>query len=218
MLGHDQSQESGKYPPFVRRVNFEDLVVISPSKLRNINEAVAAHISTQLLKWNESLEGGFLGFRKLEVIGDRGQIYDDVPDVVVPVRCQAYVFSPKPGDELLGRVTDFYSSHLSLLVCDYYNVVVFPEDVNRALIEILPNDQGWRDKGAKRKLEIGDEVIFRVKDINYSSDGMVTINGAFDKIPCGLPSTVLSESLAKSYLAVSTLIAKSLERVGKVLL
>ncbi len=49
----------------------------------------------------------------------------------------------KPGFLIVGTVTQSYDSHISLLIFDFFNAVVYKEDINDKIMVWNAVDNNW---------------------------------------------------------------------------
>ena len=147
-----------------RRVQVKKRLSLSPSYIGRVSEGVIEHLDSDILQYSKELGGVILSYSDPKVQQRLGSILDEQPRIHFDLHVTYYLFAPKVGDILLGKVNRLGEDHMGCLVNDCFNASVQNKDA------FLSGINGYR------QVELGDMLLFRVTDIE-SAGGVFSIRG-----------------------------------------
>jgi len=151
---------------------FAMTVSLLPASLSNIGEGIQESLEDSLLQYSEGFDGILMAFDNIKVLG-HGSMLNELPYIHFDITVEALVFRPAEGCDLVGKVTETFPSHVSLLVYNFFNASISAEELRKSGFA-LDGDQ-WTI-GDEKTLSVNDEVHF-ICDEFFESSGIVSITG-----------------------------------------
>jgi len=130
-------------------------LALQPSYLGTVNAGIFSFLNNKLNSYYPELKGVLMGYEKIRLKRKTGNILNDNPFIHVDIQADFYLFTPKPGSELRGRVNKKSSGHVGCLVHDTFNASIAP-----------PPGQDLSEWCGKRA-EIGKQITFTVRSVSY---------------------------------------------------
>ncbi|XP_072268644.1 DNA-directed RNA polymerase I subunit RPA43 [Pyxicephalus adspersus] len=144
-------------------------LALSPRYLNKKKSGIQEQLGEELLKYSSRLKGVPVAYDNIKIVGELGDIHDDVGYIHLNVQADFVLFQPKPGQKLVGIVNKVAPSHIGCLVHGCFNASI-PRPV-RVPIE------GWQHIGVK----IGDHLEFDVFRLDSDAVGVSCIRGKLNK-------------------------------------
>lgn len=129
-------------------------IVLNPTHLDNVKASVREILNCTITTFDKTLNGIILNYKDVK-IPEYLPINED-GTFSVDITADVYVFKPRIGNVLKGTVNIKSQNHMSCLVHHVFIV---------AIQESLDPEQ---NECGKNQLNIGDEVIFRIVDIDLN--------------------------------------------------
>ena len=101
-------------------------LALQPSYLGTVNAGIFNFLNNKLNSYYPELKGVLMGYEKIRLKRKTGNIPNDNPFIHVDIQADFYLFTPKPGSELRGRVNKKSSGHVGCLVHDTFNASIAP--------------------------------------------------------------------------------------------
>lgn len=149
-----------------------------PADLKEKQQGVESTISMHLLKYVPALQGVLLSFQDVKIL-DHGFILNDQCYSHYKISYDALVFGPKIGETLQGKITKVFSSHVVVLVLQYFTASISAEALDDAGFEYSNQDEVWQLPGETSvpvDLTVGTNVSFQVERI-YELAGILSMSG-----------------------------------------
>ncbi|XP_032943898.1 DNA-directed RNA polymerase I subunit RPA43 isoform X1 [Rhinolophus ferrumequinum] len=140
-------------------------IALSPRYLNRKRTGIREQLDAELLRYSESLLGVPIAYDNIKVVGELGDIYDDQGHIHLNIEADFVIFSPEPGQKLVGTVNKMSSSHIGCLVHGCFNASI-PKP------EQMPIEQ-WQTL----EINVGDELEFEVFRLDSDAAGVFCIRG-----------------------------------------
>ncbi|KAM6900023.1 DNA-directed RNA polymerase I subunit RPA43 [Xenentodon cancila] len=144
-------------------------VVLPPVYLNKKKTGIREELDAELLRFSQSLNGVPLAYDNIQIVGRRGDIYDDSGYIHMDIEASFIVFQPEKGQKLLGKVNKLGVSHVGCLVNGCFNASV----PRPALVSM----ETWRDAGP----QIGTDLEFEVTALDADVAGVLLIRGKLNR-------------------------------------
>tara|TARA_R110002050_G_scaffold262974_1_gene403260 strand:- start:655 stop:1395 length:741 start_codon:yes stop_codon:yes gene_type:complete len=160
--------------PGFRRVNAVFPAHIYPSQLSDIERGYAEFMESYVLKFVPSLQGAVVSFKDVEASSELGRIMNDQPEIHVDLKASFLVFSPKPGEELTGIVSNIGYDHVGVVICEKFNATITAEDILSTGLYVHDENQNCfisAEGNDTEPIEVGSELGFYVleaKPLNHA--------------------------------------------------
>ncbi|XP_075068310.1 DNA-directed RNA polymerase I subunit RPA43 [Mixophyes fleayi] len=142
---------------------------LSPKYLNKKRSGIKEQLDSELLKYNSGLEGVPVAYDNIKIVGELGDIYDDLGYIHLTIQADFVVFQPKSGRKLVGVVNKVAPSHLGCLVHGCFNASI-PKPMKMQA-------EVWQHIGVK----IGDQMEFEVYRLDSDAVGVFCIRGRLDR-------------------------------------
>lgn len=126
-------------------------------------------LESELLKFSQSLNGVPLAYDDVKIVGQHGDIYDDIGYIHMDIEANFIIFQPQKGQRLLGKVNKLSVGHVGCLVHGCFNASI-PKPG-------LVSAETWKEAGPR----IGAELEFDVTALDADSAGVLLIRGRLDR-------------------------------------
>ncbi|KAM6958738.1 DNA-directed RNA polymerase I subunit RPA43 [Aplochiton taeniatus] len=153
-------------------------IALSPMYLSKKKTGIQEELSTELMRYSESLNGVPLAYDDIRIQGQYGNIYDDNGFIHLNVEATFVIFKPEKGNKLRGVVNKLSMGHVGCLVHGCFNA-----SIPRPIVVSVDT---WRKVGPR----IGSELEFEVSQLDADTVGVLLIRGR-------LPRTNVQELLAR---------------------
>ena len=147
-----------------KRVQVKKRMSLSPSYIGRVSEGVVEHLNSDILQYSKELGGVILSYCNPSVQQRLGCILDEQPRIHFDLHVTYYLFAPKVGDVLWGKVNKLGEDHVGCLVNDCFNASVQNKEAFLAGLN------------GHRMLELDDMLPFRVTDLE-TAGGILSIRG-----------------------------------------
>ncbi|CAN2389820.1 DNA-directed RNA polymerase I subunit, partial [Pristimantis euphronides] len=144
-------------------------LALAPKYLHKKRSGIREHLSAELLKYSVALNGVPVAFDNIKLVGELGDIYDDIGYIHVNIEADFVIFQPKRGQKLVGVVNKKAPSHIGCLVHGCFNASI-PRPFK------IPVDV-WQHT----EITIGDQMEFEVSRLDSDAVGVFFILGRLDK-------------------------------------
>ncbi|KAM4705147.1 DNA-directed RNA polymerase I subunit RPA43 [Rhinophrynus dorsalis] len=144
-------------------------IALSPKYLKRKRSGIQEQLNSELLKYNEGLEGVPVAYDNIKLVGELGDIYDDLGHIHINIEADFVIFRPKFSQKLVGVVNKVAPSHIGCLVHGCFNASI-PKPPKMSM-EI------WQHIGVK----IDDQMEFEVSRLDSDAVGVFCIRGRLDK-------------------------------------
>ncbi|XP_069816575.1 DNA-directed RNA polymerase I subunit RPA43 isoform X2 [Dendropsophus ebraccatus] len=118
---------------------------------------------------NSRLEGVPVAYDNIKLIGELGDIFDDIGYIHINVEADFVIFQPEYGQKLVGVVNKKAPSHLGCLVHGCFNASI-PRPMKMSV-------EAWQHL----EVNIGDELEFEVTRLDSDAAGVFCIRGRMDR-------------------------------------
>ncbi|XP_006154539.1 DNA-directed RNA polymerase I subunit RPA43 [Tupaia chinensis] len=140
-------------------------IALSPRYLNRKRTGIREQLDAELLRYSESLFGVPIAYDNIKVVGELGDIYDDQGHIHLNIEADFVIFSPEPGQKLMGTVNKVSSSHVGCLVHGCFNASIpKPEQMSAEQWQTL-------------EINVGDELEFEVYRLDSDAAGVFCIRG-----------------------------------------
>lgn len=143
-------------------------LALQPAYLGNINAGIFSSLNKNINKYYPELKGILMGYTKIKLKRQEGSISNDAPFIHVDVQADFYIFKPKNGVTLRGRVNKKSAGHVGCLVHDVFNAAITPP--------IGANLSRWCGAQA----EIGKQITFVTTAVSFG-DKVPIIRGRLEE-------------------------------------
>ncbi|KAG3277958.1 TWIST neighbor [Ictidomys tridecemlineatus] len=172
-------------------------IALSPRYLNRKRTGIREQLDAELLRYSESLLGVPIAYDNIKVVGELGDIYDDQGHIHLNIEADFVIFSPEPGQKLMGTVNKVSSSHIGCLVHGCFNASIpKPEQMSVEQWQTL-------------EINVGDELEFEVFRLDSDAAGVFCIRGKIN-IAC-----LQSKHPDVSEEVTETLTEESVEKIPK---
>lgn len=144
-------------------------LALAPKYLHKKRSGIKEYLDAELLKYNVVLEGVPLAYDNIKIVGELGDIYDDIGYIHINIEADFVIFQPQCGKTLEGVVNKKAPSHIGCLVHGCFNASI-PRPA-RIPVEV------WQCM----KANIGDQLTFEVFRLDSDSMGVFCIRGRLNK-------------------------------------
>ncbi|XP_053568965.1 DNA-directed RNA polymerase I subunit RPA43 [Bombina bombina] len=144
-------------------------LALSPKYLKKKRSGIQEQLNTELLKYNVGLEGVPVAYDNIKLVGELGDIYDDLGHIHINVEADFVIFRPDYGQKLVGVVNKVAPSHIGCLVHGCFNASI-PKPFKMP-IEV------WQHIDVK----MDDQLEFDVFHLDSDAIGVFCIRGNLDK-------------------------------------
>ena len=153
------------------------VVSLLPDDLADKEAAIRDHLSRFLLRYTEGAGGIMLAFSDVKTIGKGGAIVNELPHIHYTVQLDALVFSPTKGAKLKGKVTESFQSHVSLVVCNYFNASIAADKLKSMGFQYSADLEEWANEESGVAIYKDSSITF-VVDRVHESGGIISIEGS----------------------------------------
>ncbi|OCT75767.1 DNA-directed RNA polymerase I subunit RPA43 [Xenopus laevis] len=144
-------------------------LALSPKFLRKKRSGIQEQLNTELLKYSERLNGVPVAYDNIKLVGELGDIYDDLGHIHINVEADFVIFKPDCGQTLVGIVNKVAPTHIGCLVHGCFNASI-PKPPKMPI-------ENWLRIGVK----IDDEIEFEVFRLDSDAIGVFCIRGRLDE-------------------------------------
>ncbi|KAM4688670.1 DNA-directed RNA polymerase I subunit RPA43 [Discoglossus pictus] len=144
-------------------------LALSPKYLKKKRSGIQEQLNTELLRYSTGLEGVPVAYDNIKLVGELGDIYDDIGHVHVNVEADFVIFRPQYGEKLVGVVNKVAPSHIGCLVHGCFNASI-PKPPKMPL-------EAWQHVEVK----VEDQLEFEVFHLDSDAIGVFCIRGNLDK-------------------------------------
>lgn len=144
-------------------------LALAPKFLHKKRSGIKENLDAELLKYNVVLEGVPLAYDDIKIVGELGDIYDDVGYIHINIEADFVIFQPQCGQTLVGVVNKKAPSHIGCLIHGCFNASI-PRPM-RIPVEV------WQCM----EVNIGDQLQFEVFRLDSDAVGVFCIRGRFNK-------------------------------------
>ncbi|XP_056374368.1 DNA-directed RNA polymerase I subunit RPA43 isoform X2 [Hyla sarda] len=116
-----------------------------------------------------SLEGVPVAYDNIKIVGELGDIFDDIGFIHINVEADFVIFQPQCGQKLVGVVNKKAPSHLGCLVHGCFNASI-PRPMKMPI-------EAWQ----QLEVDVGDELEFEVFRMDSDAVGVFCIRGKLNK-------------------------------------
>ncbi|XP_018431815.1 PREDICTED: DNA-directed RNA polymerase I subunit RPA43 [Nanorana parkeri] len=159
---------SGAYSCLVLRTHRRPLA-LSPRYLNKKRSGIQEHLNAELLKYSSRLEGVPVAYDNVKIVGEFGDIQDDVGYIHLNIQADFVIFQPQSGEKLVGVVNKVAPSHIGCLVHGCFNASI-PRPFKMPV-------EAWQHVG----VNVGDHIEFEVFRLDSDAVGVFCIRGRIDK-------------------------------------
>ncbi|KAM5204166.1 DNA-directed RNA polymerase I subunit RPA43 isoform 2-T2 [Hipposideros larvatus] len=161
-------------------------IALSPRYLNRKRTGIREQLDAELLRYSESLLGVPIAYDNIKVVGELGDIYDDQGHIHLNIEADFVIFSPEPGQKLVGTVNKVSSSHIGCLVHGCFNASI-PKP------EQMPTEQ-WQTLD----INVGDELEFEVFRLDSDAAGVFCIRGKLNTTSLQTKCSAVSEEVTET--------------------
>ncbi|XP_073533941.1 DNA-directed RNA polymerase I subunit RPA43 [Phyllobates terribilis] len=145
-------------------------IALSPKYMSKKRSGITEHLTAELLKYNVVLEGVPVAYDNIKLIGELGDIYDDIGYIHINIEADFVVFQPQYGEKLVGVVNKKAPSHIGCLVHGCFNASI-PRPMKMAV-------EAWQHVD----VNVGDQLEFEVFRLDSDAVGVLCIRGRLSRI------------------------------------
>jgi len=143
-------------------------LALQPAYLGNINAGIFSILNKNINKYYPELKGILMGYNKIKLKKRDGSISNDQPFIHIDVQADFYIFNPRKGVTLRGRVNKKSAGHVGCLVHDVFNAAITPP--------IGQNLSRWCGAQA----QIGKQISFMTTAVSFG-DKLPIIQGKLEQ-------------------------------------
>jgi len=143
-------------------------LALQPQYLGNINAGILTLLNRNIYKYYPELKGILMGYNKIKLKKRDGGITNDQPFIHIDVQAEFYIFNPKKGVALRGRVNKKSAGHVGCLVHDVFNAAITPP--------IGANLSRW----CGARAQIGKQITFITTAVSFG-DKVPIIQGRLEE-------------------------------------
>eukprot|EP00079_Xenopus_tropicalis_P009379 XP_002933336.1 PREDICTED: DNA-directed RNA polymerase I subunit RPA43 [Xenopus tropicalis] len=144
-------------------------LTLSPKFLQKKRSGIQEQLNTDLLKYNEGLKGVPVAYDSIKLVGELGDIFDDLGHIHINIEADFVIFNPKCGQTLVGIVNKVAPTHIGCLVHGCFNASI-PKPPKMPI-------ENWQRIG----VNIDDEIEFEVFRLDSDAVGVFCIRGKLDR-------------------------------------
>ncbi|KAM3929220.1 DNA-directed RNA polymerase I subunit RPA43 [Leptodactylus fuscus] len=159
---------NSKYSCLVVKTHRRHLA-LHPKYLNKKRSGIKEHLNADLLKYSVTLEGVPVAYDNIKLVGELGEIVDDIGYIHINIEADFVVFQPKCGQNLVGVVNKKAPSHIGCLVHGCFNASI-PRPLKISV-------EAWQQMEA----DIGDQLEFEVFRMDADAVGVFCIRGRLNK-------------------------------------
>lgn len=148
-------------------------LALQPAYLGNINAGIFSILNKNINKYYPELKGILMGYNKIKLKKRDGSISNDQPFIHIDVQADFYIFNPRKGVKLRGRVNKKSAGHVGCLVHDVFNAAITPP--------IGQNLSRWCGAQA----QIGKQISFMTTAVSFG-DKLPIIQGKLEQEGLGI--------------------------------
>ncbi|XP_003934777.3 DNA-directed RNA polymerase I subunit RPA43 [Saimiri boliviensis] len=161
-------------------------IALSPRYLNRKRTGIREQLDAELLRYSESLLGVPIAYDNIKVVGELGDIYDDQGHIHLNIEADFVIFSPEPGQKLMGIVNKVSSSHIGCLVHGCFNASIpKPEQLSA---------EQWQTI----EINMGDELEFEVFRLDSDTAGVFCIRGKLNITSLQFKHSEVSEEVTEN--------------------
>ncbi|XP_002751566.1 DNA-directed RNA polymerase I subunit RPA43 [Callithrix jacchus] len=161
-------------------------IALSPRYLNRKRTGIREQLDAELLRYSESLLGVPIAYDNIKVVGELGDIYDDQGHIHLNIEADFVIFSPEPGQKLMGIVNKVSSSHIGCLVHGCFNASIpKPEQLSA---------EQWQTM----EINMGDELEFEVFRLDSDTAGVFCIRGKLNITSLQFKHSEVSEEVTEN--------------------
>ncbi|XP_012293042.1 DNA-directed RNA polymerase I subunit RPA43 [Aotus nancymaae] len=161
-------------------------IALSPRYLNRKRTGIREQLDAELLRYSESLLGVPIAYDNIKVVGELGDIYDDQGHIHLNIEADFVIFSPEPGQKLMGIVNKVSSSHIGCLVHGCFNASIpKPEQLSA---------EQWQTM----QINMGDELEFEVFRLDSDTAGVFCIRGKLNIASLQFKHSEVSEEIIEN--------------------
>ncbi|KAL0619415.1 DNA-directed RNA polymerase I subunit RPA43 [Plecturocebus cupreus] len=161
-------------------------IALSPRYLNRKRTGIREQLDAELLRYSESLLGVPIAYDNIKVVGELGDIYDDQGHIHLNIEADFIIFSPEPGQKLMGIVNKVSSSHIGCLVHGCFNASIpKPEQLSA---------EQWQTM----EINMGDELEFEVFRLDSDTAGVFCIRGKLNITSLQFKHSEVSEEVTEN--------------------
>ncbi|XP_072009909.1 DNA-directed RNA polymerase I subunit RPA43 [Engystomops pustulosus] len=140
-------------------------LALSPKYLNKKRSGIKEYLDAELLKYKAALEGVPVAYDNLKIVGELGDIYDDIGFIHLNIEADFVIFKPRRGSRLVGVVNKKAPSHFGCLVYGCFNASI-------------PRPQKFSvAKWQRLNVNIGDQMEFIINRLDSDAVGVFCIRG-----------------------------------------
>ncbi|KAG8443045.1 hypothetical protein GDO86_011749 [Hymenochirus boettgeri] len=159
---------AGEYSCLVVETHRRHLA-LSPKFLKRKRSGIQEQLNAELLKYSEGLKGVPVAYDNIKLVGELGDIYDDLGHVYVNIEADFVIFKPKFGQKLVGVVNKVAQTHIGCLVHGCFNASI-PKPPKMPI-------ENWQQIG----VNVDDQIEFEVFRLDSDAVGVFCIRGKLNK-------------------------------------
>ncbi|XP_069585924.1 DNA-directed RNA polymerase I subunit RPA43 [Ranitomeya imitator] len=144
-------------------------IALAPKYMSKKRSGITEHLTAELLKYNVILEGVPVAYDNIKLIGELGDIYDDVGYIHINIEADFVVFQPQYGEKLVGVVNKKAPSHIGCLVHGCFNASI-PRPMKMPV-------EAWQHVD----VHVGDQLEFEVFRLDSDAVGVLCIRGRLSR-------------------------------------
>ncbi|XP_068094741.1 DNA-directed RNA polymerase I subunit RPA43 [Hyperolius riggenbachi] len=144
-------------------------LALPPKYLHRKRSGIQEQLNAELLKYNVRLGGVPVAYDNIKIVGEFGDIHDDVGYIHLTVEADYVIFLPQQGQKLVGVVNKVAPSHIGCLVHGCFNASI-PKPLKMPI-------EAWQHVGVK----VGDQMEFEVFRLDSDAVGVFCIRGRLER-------------------------------------
>ncbi|GAB4852502.1 hypothetical protein Ancab_016716 [Ancistrocladus abbreviatus] len=145
------------------------VVLIHPSKMKIVSEAITRELSSLLFKFNENFGGVLLAYEVVDIMSKRAKILSGLyPFLGVRLKANLLLFAPKENMLLEGKIVKLARESIHVVVLGFSAAIITEEDIRDEFKFKIKNGQEvFRSRFHKRHvMKVGTFVRFLVKSFD----------------------------------------------------
>eukprot|EP00038_Savillea_parva_P009005 m.180618 g.180618 ORF g.180618 m.180618 type:complete len:283 (-) comp15048_c0_seq1:104-952(-) len=159
---------------------------LDPTYLGDVAVGVREHLNKHLRKYSQTLGGVPTQVVSAQLEQSSGAIVGDAPGVQCAARATYLVFTPQPGELLVGDVNAISSDHIGLLIANNWNASI-PRSYIPEQYEYDHELERWCDRDFDSPLiEVGSTVSFTFQEFEMGHGGTFSVIGSLEAANTGL--------------------------------
>eukprot|EP00127_Corallochytrium_limacisporum_P003451 Clim_evm79s149 gene=Clim_evmTU79s149 len=170
--------EGKKRDSVFHMVKLRRAIEIPPAYLHGREKEGVYHALNELLfEFNYELGGSIIAYEDVKLVEPTAMVFGTHPAAVVTTDFKALMFTPDRDQRLIGEVKRVSRDHLGLLVYDFFNASISPQNIADAF-QYDEQRQCWFDTEAKDvSIGVGSHVVFAVVGVEKVS-GIIALRGS----------------------------------------